>query len=138
MTTSETTKAADTSLVRDLTRAARYYLGNRRVLLIVAIAALSGGVALNWSWLVAAGIAPILLTALPCLLMCGLGLCGSKLFGGSCASQPSQPGKAELTAQSSVSPQIAAMTDGSSPGTQSCCHDKADTNGLLDHRKYAR
>ena len=138
MTTSETTKTADTSLVRDLIRAARYYLGNRWALLIVATAALSGGVALNWSWLVAAGIAPILLTTLPCLLMCGLGLCGGKLFGGSCASQPSQSGKAELTAQSSVSTQITATTDGSLTRTPSCCHDKADANGPVDHRKHKR
>lgn len=135
MTTSEQTTASNT---RNPASPIRSYLGNRRVLLIVAIAALSGGVALNWSWLVAAGIAPILLLMLPCLLMCGLGLCMNKMVGGSCASQPAQPGKAELTAQSSVSPQIAATTDGSSPGTQSCCHDKADANGLVDHRKHAR
>lgn len=124
--------------MRDLIRATRYYLGNRRALLIIAIAALSGGVALNWGWLVAAGIAPILLTMLPCLLMCGLGLCRGKSAGGSCASQTSQPGKAELTAQSSVSTQIAATTDGSSTRTLSCCHDKADANGPVDHQKHER
>ena len=60
MTTSNTTKTAGPSPARDLLDAARHYLG-----VILAIAALIGGVALNWNWLVAAGIAPLLLTALP-------------------------------------------------------------------------
>jgi len=87
MTTSNTTKTAGPSPARDLLDAARHYLGGRQALVILAIAALIGGVALNWNWLVAAGIAPLLLTALPCLVMCGLGLCMNKLIGGSCASR---------------------------------------------------
>lgn|SRR5262249_26646783 len=90
MTTSDTTKTASPSLVRDLLEAARRYVGGGRALLILAIGALIGGVALNWNWLVAAGIAPLLLTALPCLVMCGLGLCMNKLIGGSCASEATQ------------------------------------------------
>jgi|SRR5438034_10131020 len=90
MTTSNTTKTAGPSPARDLLDAARHYLGGRQALVILAIAALIGGVALNWNWLVAAGIAPLLLTALPCLVMCGLGLCMNKLIGGSCASEATQ------------------------------------------------
>src|SRR6266852_2339409 len=107
MTTSESTNTRKASLARDLQHAARYYLGNRRALVILAIVALAGGVALNWSWLVAAGIAPILLTALPCLILCGLGLCMNKMVGGSRASQPMPPDKAELVNQSPISTQIA-------------------------------
>jgi len=90
MTTSNTTKTAGPSPARDLLDAARHYLGGRRALVILAIAALIGVVALNWNWLVAAGIAPLLLTARPCRVMCGLGLCMNKLIGGSCASQATQ------------------------------------------------
>src|SRR6266542_2526080 len=102
MTTSNTTKTASPSPARDLLDAARHYLGGRRALLILAIGALIGGIALNWNWLVAAGIAPLLLTALPCLVMCGLGLCMNKLIGGSCASEPtpsktSEPFQPEAT-----------------------------------------
>src|SRR3989442_7492935 len=89
-TTSDATKTASPSPARDLLAAARRYLGRRRALVILAIAALIGGIALNWTWLVAAGIAPLLLTALPCLVMCGLGLCMNKLIGSSCASQATQ------------------------------------------------
>ena len=34
-----------------------------------------GGLALNWGWLTAIGVAPILLAVAPCGIMCGLGLC---------------------------------------------------------------
>src|SRR5258707_9380628 len=98
MTTSQTTRAPATSLTGDAMQAARYYLGNRRALLIVALLAIAGGAALNWSWLVAAGIAPVLLTALPCLVICGFGLCMHKMSGGLCASQLARSQKAEPTA----------------------------------------
>src|SRR6266852_3769086 len=98
MTTSDTTKTADaSSLARDLLHAARYYVGGRRGLLILAVVAVIGGAALNWGWLVAAGIAPVLLTVLPCLVMCGLGLCMNKLIGGSNTSQESQASVSQLT-----------------------------------------
>lgn len=34
-----------------------------------------GGAALGWPWLVAIGVAPILLSILPCAVMCALGIC---------------------------------------------------------------
>jgi hypothetical protein len=42
---------------------------------VAATAAVGGGIALNWGWLTAVGAAPLLLSALPCVAMCGLGLC---------------------------------------------------------------
>jgi hypothetical protein len=45
------------------------------------------GAALNWSWLVAVGIAPLLLTVLPCAAMCALGLCMNRMAGGSCSTE---------------------------------------------------
>jgi hypothetical protein len=53
----------------------RHNLGGRPVLFILAGIAFAGGLALNWNWLVAVGIAPLLLTALPCVAMCALDLC---------------------------------------------------------------
>jgi len=89
MTTPQPTEAADSSLGRDLGRAARYYLGGRRALLVLALVAVAAGIALNWNWLVATGIAPILLAVLPCLVMCGAGMCMNKwMGGGSCQSPP--------------------------------------------------
>lgn len=75
MSSSESTKPANGSLTHDILSAARYYLGSRRALLAVAVLAAGAGLALNWNWLVAAGLAPILLSTLPCLVMCAFGVC---------------------------------------------------------------
>ncbi len=75
MTTPTTGQRQDSSLTRDVLHAARYYLWRPRVLLTLAAIAIVAGLALNWSWLVAAGLAPILISTLPCLIMCAFGVC---------------------------------------------------------------
>ena len=82
MTNVPSTDTSDRSLTRDILDAARYYLGGRRTLFILAAALIAGGIALNWGWLVAAGLAPILIALLPCAVMCALGLCMHKMAGG--------------------------------------------------------
>jgi hypothetical protein len=96
MTNFQSTKAMDVSLLRRLQNATHSYLSNRMALAILAIVAIAAGLVLNWSWLVAAGIAPILLTALPCLVMCGLGLCMNKMAGRSCAPGSTQNTSGEI------------------------------------------
>ncbi|MBM1170117.1 hypothetical protein [Microvirga arabica] len=49
--------------------------GGRRTWIALAAILLVGGAALNWGWLVAAGIAPLLLALAPCAAMCAVGLC---------------------------------------------------------------
>jgi len=83
MMTSDTTETADVPSRRGWLHSARYYFGNRWVLVVLGSLALIIGVSLNWGWLVAAGIAPVLLTLAPCAIMCGLGLCGMKMMSGS-------------------------------------------------------
>jgi|SRR5579859_154737 len=59
-------------------------LASRRLFVIVAMliaATLAGVAALNWRWLVALGAISVLVSTLPCLLMCGLGLCMHKFVG---------------------------------------------------------
>lgn len=51
------------------------WLHGTRGLLVGAAVLGIGGLVAGWPWLVAAGIAPILLSTLPCLVMCALGLC---------------------------------------------------------------
>lgn len=93
----ETTKIDETSFARDVINLALYYLwrasnwarsylGGRRGLILLAVAVLGAGVALNWGWLVAIGVAPILLALAPCAAMCALGLCAMKGGGKSCSS----------------------------------------------------
>jgi len=83
MTTTDTTKSTDTSLTRGWLQLAGYYLGNRWVLLGLEGLLFITGLLFRWGWLVAAGIAPILLALAPCAIMCGLGLCSMKMMGGS-------------------------------------------------------
>ena len=65
----------ETTLPRDILYALNYYLGRRRALVPAAIAIVGGGLLLNWNWLVAVGVAPLLLVVLPCAAMCALGMC---------------------------------------------------------------
>lgn len=41
------------------------------------LALLVAGLASQWNWLIAAGVAPLLLSAVPCVAMCALGVCAS-------------------------------------------------------------
>jgi hypothetical protein len=89
----DATKSAETSLTREWIDFVRYHvgrhLGGRRGLLVTAVAVLVIGGALNWSWLVAIGIAPLLIAIAPCAVMCALGLCMSRMGGQSCSSESS-------------------------------------------------
>lgn len=59
-------------------------LADRRVIVAVAATGIVGGLAFNWTWLAAIGVAPLLLSVLPCVAMCALGLCMSRMTGRSC------------------------------------------------------
>ncbi len=61
-----------------LVAAVRPRLHGRRALVLAAMAAAAGGLWFGWPWLVAAGIAPILLSLAPCAAMCAAGLCTMK------------------------------------------------------------
>lgn len=66
---------------------ARPWLGGRRGLILLAVAVLAVGGALNWSWLVAIGAAPLLIAVAPCAVMCALGVCLFRKAGGACAAK---------------------------------------------------
>ena len=69
-------ETSNTSLGREALYAVRYYLGNRWALTsLIVLAAAIGLYFGGWGWLVAAGLAPLILSTLPCLVMCGLGVC---------------------------------------------------------------
>ncbi len=85
--------STEAPLTQDVLYALRYYLGGRRAWLGLAILAGLGGLVLNWNWLVAIGLAPVLIALAPCAVMCALGLCMNRMMGGSCSSeQPTKTG----------------------------------------------
>ena len=112
MTRPTTIEQPASSLTRDLIYALRYYLGNWRALLILATIAIVGGLALNWNWLVAVGLAPILLSTLPCLVMCAVGVCAM------CRSGDKQSVPVRDLAEAATPPATLAVTatDNPSPG----------------------
>lgn len=83
--------------------------------LIAAVAVLIIA-AFHWGWLVASGIASVLLSVLPCLVMCALGLCMAKVGGGvgnRASGSTGSDGSAD--SKSAASSSLAA-------GDLSCCH----------------
>lgn len=109
MKTLETAKASDTSLTQGLLYALRYWLGGRRGLIAAAILAVVGGVVLNWGWLAAAGIAPLILAVLPCVAMCAFGLCANKMGGKSCSNEQNE-GKGAATSDTGHSERLPSST----------------------------
>jgi NADH:ubiquinone oxidoreductase subunit K len=59
----------------------------------VALGVIAVAAAWQWSWLVAIGVAPLLLTVAPCAAMCGLGLCMRRMAGRSCAANSQTPAR---------------------------------------------
>lgn len=74
MSVSDPTGPAPPSFAGDVLHMVRYYLPGRVGVAAIAAAALGLGAYYNWSWLVAAGLAPILVMMLPCAAMCAIGL----------------------------------------------------------------
>ena len=72
-------------------------LGSKRMALAgIALVLMGAGLAWQWSWLVAIGIAPLLISAAPCIAMCALGLCMHRMGSRTGSAAPS------VTSQSSL------------------------------------
>ena len=65
-------------------------LTGRRGLILVAVTTVGVGAIVGWPWLASAAVAPILLSTLPCVAMCALGLCMMGKGGQSCSAQGSK------------------------------------------------
>jgi len=117
MTVAKPTESAKVPLSRLGLSLVRYYLVNRWALLVLGAGVLLTGIALNWGWLVAAGIAPILLSTLPCLVMCGLGLCML------CRSSEKQTARDAADAATSSAPLAIAKMDNPAASAATCCYE---------------
>jgi hypothetical protein len=69
---------------------------------VLAASALGLGLMLNWSFLVAAGVAPLIISLLPCVAMCALGLCMNGARGRSCAMEQTSAGQDPLPTQTTA------------------------------------
>jgi len=71
------------------------WLNPRNLLIGVAVAGGAGALVFGWDWLVAAGVASIIIAVAPCLVMCALGLCmnhQSKSDQSGAGTPPASPG----------------------------------------------
>ena len=84
-------RSTSVSLAQGMVNAIWPYIGGKRGLIVLAIGIAVAGMAMNWGWLVAVGMAPILLAVLPCAAMCALGLCMKKGGGKSYSSGNKTP-----------------------------------------------
>jgi hypothetical protein len=82
----EVKKVQELSLAQTVLGLLGHYLGGRRGIIVLALAAAGIGLYLGWGWLAAIGVAPILLLLAPCAAMCALGLCMNKAGGKSSAA----------------------------------------------------
>lgn len=69
------------------------FVTGRRGWILLGLAAIGGGLTMNWDTVVALGLAPLLLGVLPCVVMCALGMCMSGGGGGKCSSTVDDKGK---------------------------------------------
>jgi hypothetical protein len=74
-------------------------LSRRGWVVVLAVLAVAG-VVFRWHWLVALGLASIVLSVVPCLIMCALGLCAYRVLGRSRCEKPLQGAEATDTAPS--------------------------------------
>lgn len=125
MTLVKSTEAADLRLSRLGLNLARHYLGNRWVLLAVGVLAIILGLTFGgWGWLVAAGLAPIILSTVPCLVMCGFGICMM------CRSGKKESASAPGAVDAATSPSALGIAEANAPPVAGsrCCHEDGRVN----------
>ncbi len=84
---------------RKFSRAAWRMPTKRWALIGLAIGGAIAGLALGWDWVVAAGLAPLVVSVLPCVAMCALGMCAMRGGQKSCQGEGATP-RNENTGQS--------------------------------------
>jgi hypothetical protein len=119
MSLPKTAGATRPSLAQDWLHALRCWLrGRKGVIALIGLAVVIGA-ALNWSWLVAVGVVPLLITVLPCVAMCALGLCMNRMVGGSCSTE------ANPVAVPKPDGRLAPSLEAGEPGAVSLLADKS-------------
>jgi hypothetical protein len=72
---------------------------SRVVIGAAALGVIAVAAAWQWSWLVAIGVAPVLLSVAPCAAMCSLGLCMHRMGGRSCGAANTPPAAIQIESQ---------------------------------------
>lgn len=114
-TTTKTKNANELTLTESIAALLQHYLGGHKGLILLAVTVAGVGMYFNWSWLVAAGVAPVLLAVAPCAIMCGLGLCMNKMCGKSDSAQANPVDQGDGVSLSSNTPDSKTPKEVGSP-----------------------
>ena len=90
----------------------------RNLLIGVALAGGAGALVLGWDWLVAAGLASIIIAAAPCLVMCALGLCMNRMSKSDPSAGGTPPATPGPDARQAVKAELPSSTNTSLPGSR--------------------
>ncbi|CAN7621733.1 hypothetical protein HW571_27815 [Agrobacterium genomosp. 3] len=97
------------------------WLQGQRGLIVLGTLVLGIGIALSLGWLAAIGVAPLLLSVLPCFAMCALGLCMSRM----------------TVSPDKVSPTISPGGESAATAVERrnpCCSSRQSTATTIDER----
>ena len=70
--------ASGETSARKFSRAGPWMPTRRWALVGLGTGGVIAGLALGWDWVVAAGLAPLVVSVLPCVAMCALGMCAMR------------------------------------------------------------
>jgi len=98
----------------------RARLGARGLILLAVLAVAAIGYS-NWGWLVAIGVAPIILAMLPCAAMCAMGMCMMPKRNTPTATSAPANDQAAADANSLVAAEAAPSTLTTGKEKKSCC-----------------
>ena len=119
MTGSKLSAASATSPGESLAGRAGRLLRSPRGLIGLAVVLIVVDAAFSWSWIVAAGVTPIILATAPCLVMCALGLCmvgmGRRNSAGASADVASDSSEGTASLQSNRAPCCSLSPDAIHP-----------------------
>ena len=121
MTLCDPAKPDERALASGVLSAVRYYVGTRTGIVAAAAVVIGAGAWFNWGWLVAVGIAPLVVNVLPCAAMCALGLCMS--------GKNKSAGNVSPTVRNGLLKEPAGGTAPSHPGTGANAKEKDDCCG---------
>lgn len=94
------------------------WLSQRNLLIGVVVAGGGGALVLGWDWLVAAGLATIIVAMAPCLVMCALGLCMNRQGKSDQTAAGTPPATSGPNAQQAVKAEAASEPNPTLPGNR--------------------
>ncbi len=95
----KSSQPSQTTLAQDLMALAGYGFRSRTGKILIGGSLIAGGMFFGWDWLVAAGLAPVVLGILPCAAMCAVGLCMNRAGGKSCSPGTGDTGDTDSNTQ---------------------------------------